>query len=225
MATSVIFQGEFEVPFIGSLDGFRDWALSDEFPERGRIDYLDGRIEVDMSPEDLGTHGKVKIKVCRTLDELAEASDLGEVFVDSTRVSCPETGLSVEPDVVFVSHEALESGRVRLKPKARGADRYVELEGPPDLIVEVVSDSSADKDLRQLPKDYWRAGVREFWRIDARGKDILFQIFRRAAKAYRAVRVDSQGFQRSAVFGASFRLTRRRGRSGLWNYQLERKGE
>ena len=49
------------------LEGFRRWARSDRFPERGRIDYLAGDLEVDMSPEDLYTHGTVKTEIATVL--------------------------------------------------------------------------------------------------------------------------------------------------------------
>jgi hypothetical protein len=62
MAT-VVFEEELEIPSIRDLADFCAWALSDNFPERGRIDYVAGRIEVDMSPEDLFTHGTLKAQV------------------------------------------------------------------------------------------------------------------------------------------------------------------
>ena len=40
-----------------TLLGFVGWCHSPSFPEQGRIDYLAGDLEVDMSPEDLYTHG------------------------------------------------------------------------------------------------------------------------------------------------------------------------
>ena len=41
MATSVIFEERVEIPLtIRSLAEFRRWAVSDDFPETGRIDYL-----------------------------------------------------------------------------------------------------------------------------------------------------------------------------------------
>ncbi len=40
-----------------SYEGFQRWADSRTFPENGRIDYLEGDVDVDMSPEDLYTHG------------------------------------------------------------------------------------------------------------------------------------------------------------------------
>jgi hypothetical protein len=36
-----------------TFEGFQRWVESGAFPENGRIDYLQGDIEVDMSPEDL----------------------------------------------------------------------------------------------------------------------------------------------------------------------------
>ena len=61
LATSVIFEEQIEVPLRWrSLADFRRWAASDEFPEKGRIDFIAGRIEVDMSPEDLFCHGTLK---------------------------------------------------------------------------------------------------------------------------------------------------------------------
>jgi hypothetical protein len=47
-------------PGIVDLERFRAWARSGSFPERGRIDWVAGRLEVDMSPGDLNTHGSPK---------------------------------------------------------------------------------------------------------------------------------------------------------------------
>jgi hypothetical protein len=59
--TSVIFEERIEVPLtMRSLADFRLWALSDDFPETGRIDFIAGKIEVDMAPEEFFCHGGVK---------------------------------------------------------------------------------------------------------------------------------------------------------------------
>ena len=44
-----------------TFEGFRSWSHSPEFPTTGRIDYLSDHVEVDLSPEDLHTHGIVKV--------------------------------------------------------------------------------------------------------------------------------------------------------------------
>jgi len=224
MATTISFQEQIEIPFFQSLREFRDWATSDDCPEKVRIDYIAGRIEVDMSPEDLFTHGTLKTCMIAVLHTLVDDADLGDIFTDSTRFSSPEADLSAEPDIVIVSHESLESGRVRLVPKASGEpDRYVELEGAPELVVEIVGDTSAAKDTRRLPQAYWRAGIPEFWLADARGSELVFRIHRRGATGYESAPSDPQGFQLSALFNAWFRLTRRRRPTGRWRYALERK--
>ena len=89
------------------------WAVSPRFPERGRIDFLAGDLEVDMSPEDLQTHGLVKSEIAAVLQFLVTRRGLGEVYIDRARISSPAADLSVEPDIVVVLWEALDSGRLR----------------------------------------------------------------------------------------------------------------
>jgi Uma2 family endonuclease len=175
--STVLLEHEIEIPTIRNLSEFRAWALSDSFPDHGRIDYIAGRIEVDMSPEDFFTHGTLKTRIATEIADRVEELDLGHTLIAETRISSIAGDLSAEPDVVVITHEAFDAGRVRLVPKATGeADRYVEVEGGPDLVVEIVSDSSVKKDTRRLPGAYFEAGIREFWLIDARRKDLLFQI-------------------------------------------------
>jgi Uma2 family endonuclease len=207
MAT-VLFQEEVEVPLsVDSLADFRAWASSDSFPHKGRIDFIAGRIEVDMAAEEIFMHGSVKSEIARVLLHRVKGQRLGHLWIADTRISCPEADLSAEPDIVFVSHNTLQSGRARPVPKAgQKRNRYVEVEGAPDLIVEVVSDSSVAKDKERLPPAYYQAGVPEFWLVDARGEQPSFIIHHRGAKGYLPVNRDARGFQRSTVFGCRFRL-------------------
>jgi len=222
MATMLRIEDQVEIPmdFKGLAD-FRRWAVSDAFPERGRIDYLAGSIEVDMSPEDLHTHGILKTEVGGVLWDRNKRADLGELYSDRTRVSCPEVDLSVEPDLVLVTHGSLDSGRVRFVPRAGGGeDRYIELEGPPDLIVEIVSDASVRKDTERLPALYYAAGVREFWLVDARRADLLFRIHQPGAGGYEPAPASADGFQHSAVLDRWYQLHRTRNRHGRVAFAL-----
>ena len=221
MAT-VLFEEQVEIPLgIKSLAEFRQWALSEEFPQRGRIDYLAGRIEVDMSPEDFFMHGTLKAKVASEIEQRVEELDLGHTLIAETRISSVPGGLSAEPDVVVISHVALDDGRVRLIPKASGEEgRYVEVEGGPDLVVEIVSDSSVKKDTERLPAAYFAAGVLEYWLIDARGKELFFQIQHRGSNAFEPTQLDKDGFQRSNVLSASYCLDRDKHERGHWVYRL-----
>ncbi|MGH9360798.1 MAG: Uma2 family endonuclease [Thermoanaerobaculia bacterium] len=205
-----------------SFDGFRSWCHSERFPERWRIDYLAGEIEVDMSPEDAYTHGVVKSAIAAKLHHLISASGLGNVFIDRMRVSSPAAGLSVEPDVMVVLWSSLEAGRIReVSGAGRPGDRVVEFEGAPDLVVEIVSDSSARKDTRRLPPLYAAAGVPELWLVDARGDDVRFAVHELAAGAYRLVPPAEEDWAASPLLGCRVRLTRHRTRLGRWAYELE----
>jgi len=225
MANTVVIEEEIEIPMdLRSLDEFRAWAISDRFPDRGRIDYIAGRIEVDMSPEDLFCHGALKVELIRVVSQRVKTGDLGHLFTDRTRVSLPQSDVSTEPDLVFVSHRTLSAGQARLVAKSSGEPgRYVELEGAPDLIVEIVSDASVNKDTRRLPEAYFRAGVGEFWLADARGQQLLFQIHHRGESTFQPAVSDADGFQASPAFRCSFRLDGARNERGEWRFDLVEK--
>jgi Uma2 family endonuclease len=192
---AVIIEESLRIPAEAlTFEGFRRWVHTPEFPETGRIDYLAGDIEIDMSPEDLHTHGIVKVAITVSLDAVVTESEIGEIFVDRTRVSSRFATLSVEPDVVVVLWESLQTGRVRYIPAAsQEPDRYVEIEGAPDVVVEVVSDSSVKKDTKRLPALYARAGVPELWIADTRNQDMRFEIRVLKEGQYVLVEPDTEG--------------------------------
>lgn len=206
-----------------TFEGFQRWIDSGGFPETGRIDYLEGDVEVDMSPEDLYTHSAVKTAITLKLGYLVVESDLGDVFVDRTRIRSRFADLSVEPDVVAFFGRSLEAGKIRLVPVAarKGPDRFSALEGVVDLIVEIVSDGSVKKDTKRLPKLYARAGIPELWIVDARGDNLQFQIHALRDGSYVMVEPDSEGWVRSPQIGVEFRLVRRRSPPFPWRYTLE----
>ncbi len=60
MAGKLVLEDRVEIPLnLDNLAAFRRWVLADQFPQEGRIDFVEGQIEVEMSPEDLFTHGTV----------------------------------------------------------------------------------------------------------------------------------------------------------------------
>ncbi len=208
------------------LASFRSWAVSPRFPENGRIDFLAGDLEVDMSPEDLHTHGVVKTEISAILNLMVAHAGLGEVYIDRARISSPRADLSVEPDVVVVFWETLDSGRLRYVPAASGEpDRYIEMEGSPDVVVEVVSNSSERKDLVRLPPLYAAAGIPELWLVDVRKRAVHFEIRSLGPDGYETVQPDAEGWRSSPRLGRRFRLARKEMRPGRWIYRLEHDGE
>lgn len=194
--------------------GFRRWVTAPDFPESVRASYLAGEVFIEMSPEKIETHNKVKTAVTAALERIVQDEDLGELYSDRTLLSHVEAELSTEPDVLFASWDTLQAGRLRKIPSAHGDD-FVEIEGSPDLVVEIVSASSERKDLERLRDAYARASIPEYWLIDARGSELSFQILRLTERGYEA----SAGHA-SAVLGRSFDLSRTRNRIGGWRYRL-----
>lgn len=209
-------------PGSGDLEGFRLWTRSGQFPEWGRIDYLGGNIDINMSPEDLYTHGAVKTALAAQLHFRIAEADRGLVLVDRGRISNPFASLSVEPDIVVALWSSLAAGRVREIASARQQPgRFIELEGSPDLVVEVVSDGSLSKDTRRLPKLYAAAGIPEFWLVDARGEELSFLVYRLVGKSYELEASDALGWSPSALLGTGVRLSRRASTFGRPTYRLE----
>ncbi len=224
MATTLHFDGQFEMPLaVQTLASFREWALSDGFPETGRIDFVAGKIEVDMSPEKFISHGRLKTAMIRSLEELIDEQSLGYLVADSTRVTSSRGQVSSEPDLVFVAYDSLDSGKAKLIPSKQDPEDFVEIEGGPDLIVEIVSDSSVAKDTKDLPKAYFAAGVSEYWLADARGEELIFQMHCRDKNRFEPMVKDEEGYQHSAVLNCGYRLSRTRDQRGHWRFRLERK--
>jgi Uma2 family endonuclease len=190
-------------PGIDSLASFRTWAHSDEFPEIGRIAWLNGTLWLDLTMEQAYTHNGVKLEIARVLSSLSRITQDGCYFVDGMRLSHPGTNLSTDPDGMFIRFAAFQGGQIRQVPGVHGG--VVEFEGTPDMVLEVVSDSSVEKDNVLLPPLYLAAGIAEFWRIDARG-DLRFEVLRHTAAGYASTQLPD-GWWRSSVFQRDFRLT------------------
>jgi Uma2 family endonuclease len=199
--------------------GFRAWVKSSEFPEGARATFASGHVFVEMSPEATESHNKVKSAITADLVQLLRTERLGEGYGDGILLTHVGASLSTEPDFVFASWEAFESGRLRLIEKTHRSGDFIELQGTPDLIVEIVSDSSEKKDLVTLRDRYHAAGVAEYWIVDARGDAVLFQVLSRTDEGYVAA-ADAVQPQRSRVLGRTFRIERRRNRAGRWDYRL-----
>ncbi|HEV3257236.1 MAG TPA: Uma2 family endonuclease [Gemmataceae bacterium] len=203
--SAVVIADRVRIPaWVVDLESFRRWARSDEFPDQGRFSYLRGEVWVDLSMEQLFSHNQVKTEYTVVVGGLVKSAHLGYFFSDRPSLSNPAADLSTEPDGLFVSWQTLRSGRVRL---VQGAEEgFVELEGTPDMALEIVSPNSVRKDTVVLRELYWRAGVAEFWLVDARGQAPRFEILRHTPEGFVSTEA-VDGFLPSAVFGKAFQLT------------------
>jgi Uma2 family endonuclease len=203
-----------------SINGFRKWVLSDALPEKLRVTYVDGEIYLDMSKEELQTHALAKAEIARVLMNLNRELKLGQFYLDGVLISNEAAGVSNNPDAVLIKWETLENGRVKLTPERKKEGQFMEIEGSPDWVLEIVSDSSVKKDTKKLRSAYHRARIFEYWLVDTRGSDIDFQILQWRKKGYLAS-PSRGGWQSSRLFQSEFRLVREMARLGLWEYTLE----
>jgi Uma2 family endonuclease len=203
---------------IHDFDSFRRWLHSDEFPEEGRICFINGTVWVDLSMEHFFTHGQLKAEVTRVLANLMKETRFGRFAPDGTRYSHLGTELSTEPDGLVISNKAFAEKRVKLVGGKKGKD--TELVGTPAVVIEIVSPSSEDKDEEWLMAAYHNAGIPEYWLVDVREAANRFDIYKRGKKGYTAGR-KQDGWVKSPVLGRAFRLLQDRDGESNPEYTLE----
>lgn len=219
MPTVVADRTKVTIPgWVTDIDSFRRWFDSEELPEKYRAWFLDGEVWVDMSKEQLFTHVEVKGAIFAVLWAVVRTARSGRMCQDGVLLTNRPAGLSGNPDAVYVSHAAVTAGRVKQIPGAEVG--FVELEGTPDMVLEVVSDSSEKKDNLVLREAYWAAGIPEYWLVDARGEAVEFDLLQHGPKGYKAAR-KAGGWAKSAVFGKSFRLVKAADPNGNPEFTLE----
>jgi len=136
-----------------------------------RYEILEGELFVSPSPRI--THQRVSRNLQYILHSHIVTHQLGELFDAPTDVILNRHNIAV-PDLLFV-----RAGR-------EGAVTDRAIESPPDLIVEILSKSTADRDRKIKPRVYARFGVRHYWIVDADARTL--DMFRRGAnRRYRRV--------------------------------------
>jgi Uma2 family endonuclease len=203
-------------------EGFRHWALSDEYPARGKLSYIGGVVFLNMSPESFEEQGAIKAEVSRVLLQIVRERGIGHFRIDRTLISNQEARLSSEPDAIFVSRASLGSGRVKLVPGIGRPRSSKELVGSVDWVMEIVSPGSRNKDYEVLRDAYYKSGISEYWLIDPLVEDdeqVRFQILVPGPAGYLEVETENSWLA-SPTFGCSFRLTRERDEDGFWEYTL-----
>ena len=121
-------------------------------PEDRRHELLDGDLVVAPAPS--LRHQRVLRALARLLDRFAEETGLGEVLFAPCDVVLSDTDV-VQPDLLFISR-----GREHL---VRNGDN---VQGAPDLVVEILSPATAGRDRGYKRVLYARHGVAEYWIVD-----------------------------------------------------------
>ncbi|OAT80709.1 hypothetical protein A6M21_13255 [Desulfotomaculum copahuensis] len=121
-------------------------------PEDRRYELIEGEFYLVPSPSVI--HQRIAANLEAILRDYVREKDCGEVLFAPLDVVLSGQDV-VQPDIMFISQE--RSGIVT----------DANIQGAPDLVVEVLSPSTAERDRTIKKKLYTRYGVRELWLVNA----------------------------------------------------------
>jgi Uma2 family endonuclease len=132
-----------------------------KMPEDGRrYEVIGGELLVSPSPAE--RHQRISDRLHRRIGDYVEDNDIGLTYAAAFDVYLTEHDI-VQPDILVV----LKSNVSRL--------REVGMEGPPDLVIEIISPSSAGIDRIRKAATYATFGVPEYWIVDPEAETIQVQ--------------------------------------------------
>lgn len=149
------------------FDGLR--ATPDEYlalPDDGWLyDMVDGVLRVSPSP--LYEHNYALGSFQQLIRNFLDRHPVGEAVCE-TDVFLPDGGDVLRPDLSFIATERLHIVRGHIH-------------GAPDLVVEILSEHSAARDLGIKSERYLQNGVREYWLADPRDRSLRVRYAARGA--------------------------------------------
>ena len=126
-------------------------------PDDTRFELLNG--DLMMVPAPNVKHQRILLRLAHRLGQFILDHELGELLPAPCDVMLSDTDV-VQPDLLFVSREREQTITVE---NVRGA---------PDLVIEILSPSTADTDLGYKHELYSRHGVLEYWVLDPMAETI-----------------------------------------------------
>jgi len=162
-----------------TFEEFLAWADEDTHAE-----WVDGEI-VLMSTVSLEDQSVLNF-INRLVIAFVEAHQLGHVFLAGVAMRLRTRPSGREPDLLFVSNEHAD----RLHPTY--------LDGPADLVIEIVSPDSVERDYVTKLAEYEGAGIPEYWIVDSIREEARFHQLGQDGR-YHLGPIDADGFYHSAV--------------------------
>jgi Uma2 family endonuclease len=117
-------------------------------PENERYELIEG--ELIMTPSPVPKHQRISGKIEFELRKYVRENNLGEVFDAPCDVVLDNENV-VQPDIMFIAKDRLHIIGEK------------NIQGAPDLVIEIISEDSAYRDMVQKKKLYARFDVKEYW--------------------------------------------------------------
>jgi Uma2 family endonuclease len=121
-----------------------------------RAEWVNGEVILPMAAS--LRHSELGTWLAALLLFFVSRLNLGRVYNSEIEIRVP--GLRRVPDITFISHERAHIAQ----------PTYVT--GAPDLIMEIVSADSVERDWHDKRVEYERIGVREYWVIDPQNRRV-----------------------------------------------------
>jgi Uma2 family endonuclease len=167
-----------------TYEEYRRWL--EETGEHTRAEWVDGEVIELMSVK--GRHALVFGFVFLLLKQLVEARRYGLVLSEPFEMRILDGRSARQPDIFVVLNEHM----------GRYSDER--LEGPADLVIEIVSEGSVAEDIHVKRREYEEAGILEYWIVEGRLGVSGFEMLRlNEAGYYERVQPDGAGRLHSRV--------------------------
>jgi Uma2 family endonuclease len=131
-----------------------------------RVEWVNG--EIDYMGTVSRVHNRLVLFLASLMQHFVEAGSLGEVHSETFNMRLSTRPSGRNPDVLVVLTEHGE----RIKNNF--------LDGPADLVVEVVSPDDRSRDTIHKVVEYEAGGVAEYWIIDPERKEAVFLVLNEA---------------------------------------------
>ena len=149
-------------------------------PEDKRYQLLDG--EMILAPSPITRHQTIVMRLVLALERFVAENGLGRVWFAPLDVILSNHDVT-QPDILFVSN-----ARAGIVTRAN-------IQGAPDLVVEVLSPATVQYDRGYKELLYGRHGVLEYWLVDPDAETVEVQV------------ASDQGLQSHAIHHRGDRLT------------------
>ena len=123
-----------------------------QLPDDGkRYEVING--ELIMAPSPITIHQMINMSLSARLFNYVKENELGTILTAPLDVVLNETNV-YQPDIIFISRERKEIITEK------------NISGAPDLVIEILSPSTAYYDLFDKKEQYEKFGVKEYWIVD-----------------------------------------------------------
>jgi Uma2 family endonuclease len=164
-----------------SYEEYERWVDSHTHSE-----WVDGEVTVFMPA--IPRHADIASFLITLLRYFVDLRQAGRVLVEPAEMKLREGGSYREPDIFFVSTQHLD----RIDSRR--------LNGPADLVIEILSEDDPDRDRVEKYQEYVEAGIPEYWIVDGREGRSGVQLFARGLDGrYALIESDAEGRLRSRV--------------------------